>query len=475
MQKSVKHNFAINVSNQILSLVTPFITTPYVSRILQADGIGRFSYADSIVAYFVLFASMGIGLYGQREISYCQDDREKRSKVFWEIKLLSFVFSLFSLVLYLFFAANQTDRSLYLILSIEVVSCVIDVEWLYNGVEDFSTATICNCILKVLGIVFLFLFVKDKSDFYLYVMERIGVPFLVGLFLFLRLPKYVDLPKTLEMKPIRHLLGILSLFVPKIAIYIYNYLDKTMIGLITKDAVQNGCYEQAIAIPRMMLTLVSALGYVVMSRVGGYVAEKNEEKIKATVYSSCRFVWFLVVPLSLGVSAISESFVSWFFGFGYELVVPLLRILSLIIIFIGISNVTGIQYLITIGKQKYYTISVFAGCCLNVTLNALLIPIYGAIGAAIASLAAEMMVDFVQLFFVRKELSISRILGSGVRYFLGGLLMYVVVSFIGSFLEPKLLNTLILVFTGALVYFLFLAIIKDDMLKAFFSKEKDIV
>ena len=71
-KKSIKKNYMYNLIYQILTLITPFITTPYLSRVLGANGVGTYSYIDSVCSYFVLFATLGLTTFGQREVSYVQ-------------------------------------------------------------------------------------------------------------------------------------------------------------------------------------------------------------------------------------------------------------------------------------------------------------------------------------------------------------------------------------------------------------------
>ena len=145
------------------------------------------------------------------------------------------------------------------------------------------------------------------------------------------------------------------------------------------------------------------------------------------------------------------------------------------IIAIGVSNVTGIQYLIPMGKQKQYTVSVIVGACSNFVLNVFLIPRFLSFGAAIASLIAETLVTATQLFLVRRELSVSRILKSSWKYLTSGIIMFVSVRLEGVILEPSAWNTAVMVFSGMTVYFLALFVLRDGFLKELFSKEKDCV
>ena len=202
-KKSIKRNYIYNVSYQILVLLTPLITTPYLSRVIGADGIGTVSYAESIVSYFTLFATLGITTFGQREISYVQESKDKRIQIFWEIKILEIITSAIVIVSYIPFALMQQNRSIYLILIFNLLAVMVDVTWFFQGMEEFGKIVFRNLIFKIVNIIYIFGIVKSKNDLNLYV-------FGIALFLFLSnaslwgyLPKYVEKVNWKELKQIK--------------------------------------------------------------------------------------------------------------------------------------------------------------------------------------------------------------------------------------------------------------------------------
>jgi O-antigen/teichoic acid export membrane protein len=231
-------------------------------------------------------------------------------------------------------------------------------------------------------------------------------------------------------------------------------LDKTMIGLITQSANENGYYEQAIKIARMALTVVTALGTVMIPRIGYHFEKGETDTVKDYMYRSYRFVWLLAIPLCLGLIMISDNFVLWFFGDGYEPVIPLMKILALLILAIGINTVTGNQYLIPTKREKAYTFTVVIGAVVNFVSNLILIYYFKAIGAAIASVLAELTIVIVQFVVVRKELSIWNIVKTSGKYLLAGGLMASLLWFENRWLTSSVLNTCIMIVSGATVYFL---------------------
>ena len=462
--KSIKKNYIYNLTFQILTLIIPLITTPYLSRVLGAEGIGIYSYVESISAYFVLFATLGLTIFGQREVSYVQDDIKKRTIVFWETFIIQLVSSLICIVAYVFFSFLQNDPLLYLVLVINLFTVIANVSWLFQGMEEFGRIVLRNIIFKLLGLAYVFIFVTERDDVIVYLFGVAFFAFLNNLSYWTMLPKFVNRPSLKDLHPTRHLKTVFSLFLPTIAISIYTVLDKTMIGVITDDPCENGYYEQAIKMSKVVLTIVTSLGAVMVPRIGHYFSKGDMASVKSSMYNSYRFVWLVSIPLALGLISVSSNFVPWFYGKGFDEVVPLLGILGLLIIAIGISNVTGIQYLIPTGRQNFLSISVITGAVVNFALNLFFIRYYASIGAAVASVIAEFVISILQLYLVRKELSAFEIIKSGIHYYIAGAVMLAVLFFIRDLFTPSMINTLYLVVIGAATYFLSLIILRDDFL-----------
>lgn len=464
MSKSVKKNYLYNLIFQILTLITPFITTPYLSRILNADGVGVVSYAESIVSYFILFAGLGITVYGPRAVSCARDSLDERSKIFWDTQILKFIIggivSIFYLLVVLFLMQGDYFW-INLFLIGEIVAVSLDVSWYFQGMEEFKKIALRNIFFKIISVAFVFIFVKKKEDIILFVIGNVTLGFIGNFSLWMSLPKIVKRLPFKTIKPFRNIKEIMALFIPTIAIQIYTVLDKTMIGLITQDPFQNGYYEQAIKTAKMALTVISCLGVVMIPSISYFYEKGKIDSVKNLIYKSFSFSFMLSIPLCFGLFMVSENFVPWFFGDGYDEVVDLLKILSFLIIIIGLNTITGNQYLIPTKREKIYTITVIIGAVVNFTLNIFLIYFFKSTGAAVASVIAETTIVVIQFVILRKELSLLKILKISVKYFFAGLVMVVALYFENIYLSPSIINTLIMVISGAFVYFLILFIERD--------------
>ncbi len=462
-KNSVAKNYIYNLTYQILVLILPLITTPYISRVLGAEGTGIYSYTISITTYFILFGTLGISMYAQREIAYVQDKVKERSKIFWEIIVVRFItLSLSMILFYLTYARNGEYSMYYRILLLEILANCFDISPFFQGMEEFKKIIVRNLIVKMVSIISVFLFIKTENDTNIYLLIYALSTFLGNISLWFYLPKYVHKVPFKELQLLKHIRPTIVLFVPQVATQIYTVLDKTMIGNMVADKAEVGYYEQSQKIVKMLLTIVTSLGTVMLPRIANKFANGKKEEIKENIYQSFEFVYFLAIPLTCGVISVAPIFIPLFLGQAFEKSSILTSIISPIILIIGLSNVIGTQYLLPTKKQKQFTISVVAGAFCNLILNGMLIPRLLSIGAAIATLLAESVVTLVQFYMIRNEFSIIKILKKSKDYWLAGIGMLIL-----NFLYQKLLLTnvkpviqlFILVGLGGITYITILIII----------------
>ena len=340
-KSSVKRNYIYNLLNQIYALIIPLATIPYVSRVLLADGVGKYSYTASIANYFVMFASLGITMYIQREIANHQGDKHKQSVIFWETNIIKFVTSFLSLALFIILCISgvfEVHTNLMWCWSILIVAQMFDITGLLQGNEKFGQIVLRNVILKTICLILIFVFVKDSNDVWIYVVLNSSAVLLASLALWVDLSSMIEKVKLKELKPKRHILPVLKLFVPTIAISLYTVLDKTLIGVLITDTyvesttvvvdgiekvvettkkyseLENGYYEQAEKIVRMSLTLITALATIMISKNSNEIAKGNKEAVRENLYFSSRFVMLLGVPMAFGLISLAPNLIPWFLG-----------------------------------------------------------------------------------------------------------------------------------------------------------------
>ena len=473
MKKSIVKNYIYNLLYQMLTIVLPLITTPYLSRVLGAEAVGIYGYTLSTVTYFVLFGSLGIAMYGQREIAYAQEDKTKRSTTFWEIALIRFITLSISLVVfYITFCSRGDYTTYYKILTLELLASAIDISWYFQGIEDFGKTVVRNLIVKMISLICIFVFVKTQNDLWKYILIYTTANVLGNMSMWLYLPRTLGKISFRNLKLIKHIKPTIALFIPQVATQIYAVLDKTMIGNITKDMSAVGFYEQAQKIIKTLLLIVTALGTVMNSRIANAFAENKKEDVKKYLMQSFNIVWLLGLPAMFGTIAISRKLVPWFYGDGYEPVIILLNITSIIFIAIGLNNITGIQYLIQARKQKIYTISVSVAAVINVILNSILIRTNGTVGATIASITAEVVILIIHLIYMRKVINVFDVFKMSIKYLISSFIMFLVVYNITNMLSVGILNTMIEGIVGAIIYFGILILLKDKFLKDIINQVK---
>lgn len=465
-QPSVKKNFLYNITFQILSLVTPFITTPYVSRVLGADGIGIYSYSSSVMAYFVMFSVLGTATYATREIARLRDNSPTLSKTFWEIVIIRAICTTICLIGWLILTISSTDYYLYFFaLTPMLISTVFDITWFFIGLEMMGYTVMRNTICKVVGIIALFVFVRDRDDLVIYMLLNAVIQLFGMISMWVYVPRLIGKVsfKTLSFR--RHINGTINYFVITIAISLYTVLDKVMIGLVTHDNFQNGYYEQANKVIVIAETLAfTALNSVMGSRLS-YLFEKNKtDEIKERISRSLDFSFLLVFGLLFGICAVAKNFVPVFFGDGYEPVIKMLYMKSPLLLFISISTILGSHYYIPAGLIKKSTILTIIGSIVNLIANILLIPTFGAEGAIIGTLIGEGLIAVIYFYFAKEYVSLVELIKNTYKRIPAGFLMLFAAYLVQSYVNQNEFVLLILqIVSAGLVYCVCLYLLRDKM------------
>ena len=460
----VVKNYIFNTSYQLLAIIVPLVTTPYISRVLGAEGIGINSYTYSIVSYFVIFSILGTATYGNRQIGILQDDPVARSEKFYDILTFRFITSGSALILYLCYALLfAKHKSIALLQTFYLLATLCDTAWFFQGMEDFRRVALRNYAIKLLNVTIIFIFIHHPDDLWKYVLMLSGLTFIGNLSIIPYLKKYLVRVKGYRPQPFRDLSVMLQLFVPAMALQLYEMLDKTMIGVITQSAAQNGYYEQSNKIVKMALILVTALNTVLLPKSSKAFAEGKLDEMKDYLYRSYRFVWFLGMPLMCGVIGTASVLVPVFFGKGYEPVITVLCIMSLLFIPISLNSTSSAQFFISTGRQNIYTRCVLIGGGVNILLNALLIPHFQANGAGIASVTGETVIMACMLWYMGKNghIKVSEVFRISPKYLIAGGVMLLCLLFAARYLPLRVWSLAALIIGGAAIYFAVLLVEKE--------------
>lgn len=463
----MKGNIIFNLVYQVLLVAVPLITTPYVSRILQADKIGEYSFAQSIVSYFVILATLGTGYYAQRLVAYNKTDIKARNNIFNSIVMLRFLTTCIMFLLFLLFVVPSAENKLlYLIAALEIISVSVDISWFFQGIEEFGVIAGCNGICKVVGALLIFVFVNDRNHLCRYVFFLLGSTLVGNVLTWFCLKRRVTLKRIKFTNTFTHIIPSIKLFASQVAIQIYTVLDKTMIGIILKSDFENGYYEQSQKIIKALLAIVTSIGTVIASRVAVLWSIGKKKEAYSMIYMSFYVLYLVSFPMVVGITIISHRIVPLYLGEGYEKVISLLQIFSFLLPIIGSSNILGIQLLIPSKRERWLTYSVITGALINFIMNLFMIPKYGVVGAAISSVLAEVCVVIVQMFVLKNELQYKKIFLPGVKYLTLSVLMgTITVFFDNRLLNNTVSNLVIIVLCSIISYAFLLFVTKDELLK----------
>lgn len=464
--KSIGVNYIYNLAYQILVLVVPFILTPYVSRVLSPEGIGEFSYATTIVGYFVLAGNLGVATYGQLEIAKTRKDIGICSITFWEILLTRFItmsMSLFIYIVYVIFG-HSVYKVMYRVLVVQILASALDISWLLQGLEEFKKIILRNVIIKFAGVVLVLLFVKNEGDLYKYALIMNGVTLLGNISLWSYIPGFLTKVQVTKPRMLTHLKQSFAYFIPSIATTLYLTLDKTMIEWFSETTAENGYYEQAQKIEQMAVTAVTSLSVVTMPRMALLFNEKKNDEIRIIFRKTIRFVLFMAIPMCVGLISVADIFITLYLGNGYETSAVLLKIFSFLLIIVGLNNAFGKQILMPFGKQKKYNIGVIIGAAVNFCLNLILIPRLLSIGAAIASVIAEGTILIAFMLFSREFYNGFEVIKLSKNYVVASVIMAILIKFITAWLNEGLLALIVQVLAGGAIYLLLLFFMRDELI-----------
>ena len=391
-------NYLYNLSYQILTIILPIITVPYVTRIFTSEDLGNYGFYNSIVSYFSLFAMLGIGIYGTKQIAAARNV----SSTFWNIYAIQLTAGILALFVYVITLVSIPKMSgmVPIILGIVLLTKMIDISWLFTGKEDFKKITLRNTMVKVAGVISIFTFIKSSEDLYLYIFLIVIFDFLGQFVMWIPAKKFIKRP-SFDTKIIKkNLHPIVLLFLPQVAISLYIVLDRTLLGLLGSYS-DVGIYEQGQKLTSILLTVVSSLGAVMLPRVANLLSERKEKEAQNMVRFSFILYNLIIFPMICGLIAINEVFVKLFLGQNFQDVKYVLYIIVFNIMFIGWTNILGYQVLVVRNKNKEFMLSTTIPAIVSVAVNITVIPFFGYIGASITSVVVEFLVFAIQWYYSR--------------------------------------------------------------------------
>jgi O-antigen/teichoic acid export membrane protein len=459
-------DYAYSIAGDAIRLIAPLITIPYVSRVIGAQGLGTYAYTYAIANYFVLFAMLGVRNHGTRSMAAAASLNDK-SKVFVNIYSVQCIAAIFSFIAY-FVITRLVVKEDYLpliyIQSLYIISALFDIDWYFYGTRQFNKKVIRVFIFSFVSVVLVFILINKSNDLPVYAAIMAGGYLLSTLLLWPIALKQITLSKPVFKEVISNIKPMAILFIPVISISLYKIMDRILLGNMS-DMTQVGYFDNSEKIITIGVTVIGSFGTVMLPKMSQMVANKEHAKTKTYIRDSMEFIMTIAIAITFGIMGVAQDFSVIFWGKEFSDCASLLAGLALTVIIISWANVIRTQYLIPNKKDKEYIVSVSLGAVINLLLNLLLIPKYKAMGAVIATIAAEFIVALSQSISVRRTLDFKQYIKRIMFPLFAASSMYVTIRLISNAMVLSVGSMLVQIISGAMIYISLL------LLYAFFNKE----
>lgn len=467
MKSSMLKNAFFNVAYKILNVLFSVISVPYVSRILGPEYLGKVTYAQNILSYFMIIATLGISTYGIREIAKVSTDKSMLNIRFSELFIISSVSTLISTLFYsLYIYIFQVENcNLFLAVGITLYMNIFNIDWLYAGMEEYVYISTRSLIIKFLSIVLLFAFVKDREDYIIYALITSFATSGNYLFNVLRIKAKVKFQLT-NLKIRKHLRPITIMFVTILATDLYNQIDVTMIGY-WYSSQEIGYYSNAVKLIRIIYVMTTAINSTAIPRMSYFYANQNKIGFAQIFNIIFKLLILLTVPIFIGIFLLREKIVIVLFGSEFLPSAPVVAILSSLIIIISVSHLIGSVVLTVTNNERYLMRATLTGVIVNIIGNALLIPPYGIYGASVASVIAECAVLFVHYVYSKKYYRLLISVQFTISIVAANILMTVVLQLMSKINISDIFGLILSIFCGAFAYLFMLFILKNELLIEF--------
>lgn len=464
MNKLAK-NYIYTLAYQVLNLISPIITAPYLSRVLGASNLGIYSYVLSSGSIIATLSMLGIYTYGNRQIAYVREDKNSLSIEFWNIFYIKALLGIFGTFAYFAYSLMNSEITLFFIIYYPaLLSEFIDCSWLFVGMEDMFPPAFKNFCAKLANVVGIFLLVKDSGDLFKYFALVSGTSLIANISIFGGIKRYVCYPQKIN-KSIdsvkKHLKGSLILFLPQVASLFYLQIDKVMIKWITGASEQVSFYDQAEKIVTIPLSIITVMSTVIMPRLANEFNKNNTKNIEELVTVVGKIAVMVSVPMTIGMIAISRQFIPWYLGEEFTPTITCMCVISPIIIFNTLTNISGTQFFVATNQANILLKANVTAAVLNLIINAILIPKYYYVGAGLATLISSLSLVIVQYWHLSKQIDVRYIIPSLIKYGTYSLIMYIIIRVTTISFPAKVYTTIAQIAIGVVYYLLILTITND--------------
>lgn len=466
-QKSLKINALWNLLYSGSNLVFPLVTAPYVSRVLGASNLGEVDFAKSFVQWFMIFAAFGVTTYGVRAISQSQNDQNEMNKVFSELFLINFLFSVIATGCYFILILNNNsfliELPLFIMMSFSIVLNVVNIDWFYQGIEEYSYITIRNGVIKIISLILILVFIKNPEDYIIYGFISVMGVSLSGFFNVINSRKYVKFSFR-KLNLTRHLKQMGTFYVITFVINLYTNLDRTMLGFLdTSTSV--AFLSRGKMVTGVATTISTSMSSVAMPRASYYLKE-DFAKYKKLVKTVPNYMMILTIPIAFGIAILSTEIMHILGGTEFTLASNLLSVIAFSIIFSTLSTFLQNQVLLPTGNEKLGLLASVGSSFISLGANFILIPKYSYLGAGIALLLAEIFAFLSRYILIRYHgMNYVEIMNKSViKYIFSSFIMVLSVLMVKQVITNMLLSFTLSAIIGSITYFLLLILLKENII-----------
>ncbi|SEG65944.1 flippase [Vibrio hangzhouensis] len=461
-------NVIFNAFYYLLNSLFPIIIFPYVSRALGVEGIGAANLAITVAAYFTTIASLGIPIYGVREVAKRRNNRESLNQLVSELMMLNVIGVVISFVGFFFLISSiETMREnyiLYIIASINIALSFFQIDWLFQGLENFKILAVRNAAVKVVSLLLVFSMVHNESDISAYVLVTTISLSCANIFNLFHATKVIKFTFT-GLSIVKHIKPTIYFLSTRIMSTIYTLLDSVILGILTNNYAV-GLYSTAIKLIRTATSLISSMSIVYFSD-SSILSKENNERYQSLLSDLFSLLLLISLPTAIFTFTYSKEIILLFAGFDFEEASLSLMIMSPLILVSTITSFIGMQVLYASGKEKIVAQSLFIGAIVSVLMNVILIPMFSHNGAAIAVLTAELSVLIYQLINVTfVKVNLAFIFNRRVMNIMLANSIYLVVIYLfknNVVLDDNIVFMITNIAVSVLSYLFILLLLKDSM------------
>ena len=464
---SLKLNTVLNSFRMLLTVVSPLITFPYISRIFNADGIGAINYTQSIANIFILIGSLGIYTYGVREGSNIKDDYYKFSSLVSELLLVNLFSTLFSYVIFFLCVFHiqslKSYEELLLINSISIFFTSLGVDWIFGVYEDYKYITLRQILSQITLLACMFVFVKTKDDVRLWVAINVFCNAVCNICNWISGKKYFRLifSKVTIHRVLRHLVPIFILFATRVASTLYLNIDTVLLGALVDDT-SVGYYSAATKINTILITFFSAMAPVYIPRLTQYLTNdvKKYYKLLRKIFA---IIILLALPMVAGIELLSRDIILIISGDNFLKASITVNIIAPVILLNALLEIIYYDIWVPLKKEKYILICTIISVVVNMSISLITIPYFHENGAAFGSLISELFtLTLAVILTFRIDRSFRCSAPNMFKYFVATFIMALVVISVKNLTLNTYLRCLLSIFTGGCVYFAVLTLMKDS-------------